>query len=328
MSIELLATIYAILIIAASIFGGIIPRFFKLTHARMQTALSFVAGVILGIGVLHLVPHGFQQFQMIDASRAIDRTVWWLLMGFLVMFFLQRLFHFHSHETPAEVEAGVLADSTCSHEDHDHSHHSHGHHEHSHHDHAHHDQSFTWAGVFFGLTLHSLVDGITLFAAIQAEEGHAHGWMVAGLGYFLAVFLHKPFDSLSIASLMMASGWSAGWRTAVNWIYSLVAPLGMLMCYFGLNQAGDYWSTTLLAGTLCFAAGTCVCISTSDLLPELQFHSHDRLKLSIALLLGLGLAWGLVFIENQGHDHHVDRNGSHHEHHGSDHDHTHGEHNH
>jgi zinc and cadmium transporter len=33
-----------------------------------------------------------------------------------------------------------------------------------------------------------------------------------------------------------------------------------------------------------------LCIASSDLLPELQFHSHDRFKLSVALLAGLSIA--------------------------------------
>ena len=37
---------------------------------------------------------------------------------------------------------------------------------------------------------------------------------------------------------------------------------------------------------LAFSAGTFLCIALSDLLPELQFHAHDRFKLSVALLAG------------------------------------------
>jgi zinc and cadmium transporter len=35
----------------------------------------------------------------------------------------------------------------------------------------------------------------------------------------------------------------------------------------------------------------------SDLLPEVHFHSHDRLKMTIVLLLGVGLALLLVSVE-------------------------------
>ena len=50
----------------------------------------------------------------------------------------------------------------------------------------------------------------------------------------------------------------------------------------------------VLSSALAFSAGTFLCISLSDLLPELQFHRHDRIKLSAALLLGLALAWILT----------------------------------
>jgi zinc and cadmium transporter len=55
---------------------------------------------------------------------------------------------------------------------------------------------------------------------------------------------------------------------------------------------------------LCFAAGAFLCISTSDLLPEVQFHRHDRVKLSLALLLGVAIAAAIVLVETGGHEHH------------------------
>jgi zinc and cadmium transporter len=45
-----------------------------------------------------------------------------------------------------------------------------------------------------------------------------------------------------------------------------------------------------LGATLAFCAGTFLCIAGSDLLPELQFHRHDRMKPSVALLGGLAAA--------------------------------------
>jgi zinc and cadmium transporter len=299
MTQETLAAVYCVVIVFASLLGGWLPRLFHFSHGRMQLAISFVAGVVLGIGVLHLLPHGFLELREADSTRAIDRSVWWLLIGFLTTFFLQRLFHFHTHEAPDALIEPLHAEA------HSGAHvHSHGECESHHHSNsADHDHVFTWWGVFFGLTVHSLIDGVTLAAAIQAEWDHAEGTMLAGFGYFLAVVLHKPFDSLSITSLMLASGWSSGARNIANLVYALVAPAGVLLFFVGLPQAGEA-ASVLLGCTLCFAAGACLCISSSDLLPELQFHSHDRLKLSLALVLGLALAWGIVFVENQGHAHH------------------------
>ena len=56
---------YCALILVASIIGGMIPVWFQLTHRWMQIAVSFVAGVMLGIGVLHMLPHA-----LMDATLA------------------------------------------------------------------------------------------------------------------------------------------------------------------------------------------------------------------------------------------------------------------
>src|SRR6266545_3034567 len=95
----ILLAIYCALILLASLLGGWIPLLVRLTHTRLQLATSFVAGLMLGVGVLHLLPHALSQF------HSIDRTVRWVLGGFVVMFFIQRFFHFHHHDVPEEVPA-------------------------------------------------------------------------------------------------------------------------------------------------------------------------------------------------------------------------------
>jgi len=49
--------------------------------------------------------------------------------------------------------------------------------------------------------------------------------------------------------------------------------------------------------SLAFSGGAFICISLSDLLPEMEFHSHNRWSLSTALLLGIGLAWAIRYLE-------------------------------
>ena len=72
----------------------------RLSHTGMQLAMSFIGGTMLGVGVLHLLPHAY--FELGD----IYPCVWWLLGGFLTMFFIERVFHFHHHDVPAE-DGGV-----------------------------------------------------------------------------------------------------------------------------------------------------------------------------------------------------------------------------
>jgi zinc and cadmium transporter len=52
-----------------------------------------------------------------------------------------------------------------------------------------------------------------------------------------------------------------------------------------------------VGGALAFSAGVFVCIALSDLLPEVEFHSHDRVPLSLAFLAGLVLSWAIGFLE-------------------------------
>src|ERR1041385_6325502 len=89
-----LLALYCALVLLASLAGGWLPLIVRLTHTRLQMAISFVAGLMLGIALLHFLPDAAEQL------RSLDRTVTWVLGGFLAMFFLQRFFHFHHHDLP------------------------------------------------------------------------------------------------------------------------------------------------------------------------------------------------------------------------------------
>jgi zinc and cadmium transporter len=51
------------------------------------------------------------------------------------------------------------------------------------------------------------------------------------------------------------------------------------------------------------AAGVFICIALADILPEVSFHTHDRAKLSVALIVGVLLAISIGFLEGEGHGH-------------------------
>ena len=285
-------TIYCVLTFLVSLAGGWLPLVIRLTHQRMQIALSFVAGVMLGVGLLHLLPHSYSE------TGSIDQTMLWVLAGFLVMFFMQRLLHFHHHE--AAEEDATAAELTHNHA-HDHTAHHHAGHAHGGRQSPH--GPYAWIGAFFGLALHSLIDGIALAAGVEAEMHGQTALAWAGLGTFLAVALHKPFDSLTIGTLMSASGLSPALRHTMNVLFGLMTPLGAL-AFAITHQSSVGEDPAIVGAALGFAAGTFLCIATSDLLPELHFHSHDRIKLSLALLAGIGLAWVIMLVESRGHEHH------------------------
>ncbi len=300
--LALLAT-YCLLIAGAALAGGWLPMLLRLSHTRMQLAMSFIGGVMLGVGILHLLPHAF--FELQD----IYHCVWWLLGGFLTMFFIERVFHFHHHDVPPEGSDA----------DHDHAHehaHAHGHN----HSHAG-GRPRAWQAALVGLALHSAADGMALAASVAAEadlEGSDH--FLAGLAVFLVIWLHIPFDSLALSTLMTVSGATTRARHVANLLFALAVPLGMIVFLFGAEHAMSP-ERPILGAALAFSAGTFLCIATSDLLPELQFHAHDRLKLSASLLFGLAVAGGIVLVESSTHDH--GHHGAVHVEHAHDHAHAH-----
>lgn len=277
----LLIVIYCLLILLASIAGGLVPLYVRLTHKRMEIAVSFVAGVMLGVGLMHLLGHALGAVAEPGSPGSIDGVIQWLLAGVLVMFFFERFFSFHHHDVPDDE--GHIAEEDC-HNGCDSSH----------------DHKMTWGGAALGLSIHSMIAGVALAAAVQYDL-EAHGAALAGLGIFLVIFLHKPFDSLTIGTLMAKGGWSPMSRHVVNGLFALAIPLGVAAFHLGILRHASPDSPAL-PYALAFSAGTFLCISMSDILPELQFHRHDRVKLTISLLLGLSVAWGIALLET-GHQH-------------------------
>ena len=267
-------TIYCALVLLASLAGGWLPLLVHLTHTRLQIAISLVAGLMLGIALLHFLPDAVEQ------SHSLDRTMAWVLGGFLTMFFLQRFFHFHHHDLPEGDP-----EDCC-------------HHEHApagdpgsdHHAHTLADKSakqLSWVGTALGLTLHSLLDGLALAAAVEAGAKVHAG--LAGVGVALAVILHKPFDALAVSTLMTASGSSRLFRQVLNGLFALATPLGMALFYFGREPFCRYQRGLSRRRTGLLRRN--IPLHRLQRPPaQLQFHSHDRFKLSLALLAGLGVA--------------------------------------
>jgi len=132
------------------------------------------------------------------------------------------------------------------------------------------------AGIFAALHRGSLADRLVMLLSVA---GFTVPSFVLGLVLVLIFAVQLGW---------LPSGGQDSWRHAIL----PIVTLGV-----GGNQ--------LIGYALAAAAGTFLCIATSDLLPELQFHTHDRFRLSAALLAGLGLAAAIVFFEERGHDHHL-----------------------
>ncbi len=270
----ILLSVYCLLLIAASLAGGCLPSVMRLTHTRMQLMMSLVGGLMMGVALLHLLPHAAVE------TDSLDYAAWSCTLGLLAMFLTIRVFQVHQHGPPLEVVAEKTHDE-CTHAHHDCEHP--GHHRDSR------SSPLTWIGLFTGLAIHSLLDGIAVGASVVAGLEHGAAGGLFGAGTFLAVLLHKPLDSLSITSVMAVGQWSVRWQTTINVLFSLICPVGALATFFGVQGLGA-WQHLAVGCALGFSAGVFLCISLADILPEIQFHRHDRVKLTAALLIGVALA--------------------------------------
>ncbi|MCB1708816.1 MAG: ZIP family metal transporter [Halioglobus sp.] len=266
-----------------SLVGGLLPNWVRMTHTRTQSAMSFVSGLMLGVAFFHLLPHGVA---MLGGPAATDIAVRWLMLGLIAMLLLLRMFHFHQHDFSDEEE------------------HLHNHNHDHDHDHAaaaptrrqaNTVHRMSWLGIALGLGVHTLIDGIALGAVMLGEIANGAAGLV-GVGVFLAILLHKPLDAMSITTIMAAGGWSRSARATNNLLFALMCPLGALLFFFGVDFLGDN-RDYLVAAALAFSAGAFICIALSDLLPEVHFHSHDRTRLTLAFLLGIGLAYAIGALE-------------------------------
>ena len=297
---------YSAAIVLFSTLGGWLPSLIALTHTRMQVVISFVGGLMLGIAVFHLFPHAIVEVGL----ERIDTVTWSVMAGLLVMFFLLRAFHFHQHgpadfgptrddqhceehahhDEPADADHAHDHNPTCDHSDaHDHRGHDCGH------DHKRKEPG-RWLGVLIGLGLHTMLDGVALAAAVSADSHSSEGFAFWGVGVFLAVLLHKPLDAISITSLMRVDGRSFRTIFFVNFGFALMVPLGAGLLVLGILEQSQFANQMIGIG-LAFSAGVFLCISLSDLLPEMEFHSHNRMRLTAALLLGILTAAAIGYLE-------------------------------
>lgn len=265
-------------IVVASLLGGALPLASGLTHTRLQLYLSFAAGTMLGAAFFHMMP---------EAVRlGSAETLRWSAGGLLALFFLERFFAFHHHEAPENP------DEPCPPHPHEHA------------AGVGHSAglvdpaapgafgpgtkgtSLHWGAAAFGLGVHTLAGGVALASAVDAGARAGRLMGAAAWGVFVATVVHKPADALTLVSLMLRAGMPRIQAHLVNLAFAMMIPAGVGLFFVGAKWLGPTASVPYTASALAFSAGTFLCIALSDLLPELQFHAHDRLKLSAALLGG------------------------------------------
>lgn len=284
--IVLLLLVYSTAIFAVSLLGGKLSAIVTMTHTRTQLVMSLVAGFLLGVAMYHLLLHSLED---IPGPYAGEIAVGCAVLGVIMIIVLLRIFRFHHHEFDRE------AVQVPDHQVPDHQ----GRHDHHDHQGAKDVNPRSVFGVATGLGLHTITEGIALGASMRVGLMHEEGLVLAGLGVFLAIMMHKPLDAYSIIGLMRVSGYGNRACTLTNIGFALLCPLITVFTFYGVGLLSELNEMHILGYVMAFAAGVFLCISLSDLLPEIQFHSHDRGILILAFLIGIGLAYALFHFESE-----------------------------
>ena len=250
---------YFIAIAAVSFFSGKLSTVVTITHNRTQMLISFISGFIIGMAVSHLLPHSLSY---ISGPDAFEETSTWLLFGIIFMVLLLRAFNFQQYE---------FGDS-------------------------HNHKTSLW-GLVIGLGLHSITEGIALGISIRVAPDSGEE-ILKGLGIFLVIILHKPLDACSIIGMMRSSGFGRRACSLANILFALLCPLVMVLTYFSMQYFTPFDSKQIAGYVLAFTCGLFLCIALNDLLPEVQFHRHDRKKLTMIFLLGIFISYSLNYLEH------------------------------
>jgi zinc and cadmium transporter len=281
---------FSFLIAVFALFGGLLPFRGEISHTRLQFYLTFSAGVMLGAAFFHVMPDAIEK-------SGKEYVGVWMALAVVGLFCIERFIAPHSHE----VDDGHASEQSGD------EHHDHEHELGQEHGHSPMPQYRAaapavagWMAVL-GLTIHTFMNGVGLAGSVENDLSKSVAFYgIPGLAMFLAVFLHKPADALAISTVLTRKRVS---RRKITWVqlgYVAMIPLGAYAFALTSGALGETLKHQLTGFALAFSAGTFIFIALSDLLPEVQFHRHDRVPLFLTLVGGVLLMGFIAFLEGLG----------------------------
>ncbi len=216
----------------ATLLGGWgVVRFLQGRAHYMRLLSGVAAGYLLSVTLVRVVP------ECLEPALGGERNAFWVLAGYLLVHLMEHgmTMHFHYGEE------------------------------------THHSSALSGVMALVGLSLHSLMDGVAIGAAL-AMGGNLGSLVVLG------ILLHRIPEGGTIASIFLVHGF--GRRGALM----AAATLALAALVGAYGQAVLH----LPGGpTLGLTAGLALYVASSDLLPEVQKEPGPRGAL--ALLTGVGV---------------------------------------
>lgn len=267
--------LYCAAILLFALLGGSVPFLGRVTHDRLQIYLSLSAGVMLGASFFHVMP---------DAMDRAGEWVfgWSISLGVVGLLCVERFVAPHSHEISSKLQADHKHEPGCEHD----------------HEHRAAPTVAGWMAVL-GLTIHTFINGVGLAGAVKVDldKPSTGTWALPGLALFLAIVLHKPADALAITTVLSRKGVSRGKIGLVLLGFAAMVPVGAIAFLAAEKSLGPALRTQLTGAALAFSAGAFLFVALSDLLPEIQFHRHDRIPLALALIVGVAFMGLIAYLE-------------------------------
>jgi zinc and cadmium transporter len=128
---------------------------------------------------------------------------------------------------------------------------------------------------FFGITLHSFIDGLALGAGVAIPA--------LSVAVTAAILLHKLPASLSLCGILLHCEYPRKRIFTLILAFALATPLGAAVSFFLLQDL----SGPALPAAVALSAGTFLAIATADLLPQIHSKPEGRFRNLAALFVGL-----------------------------------------
>jgi ZIP family zinc transporter/zinc and cadmium transporter len=232
---DLLMIVYLIITVLFSMIGSLIVlKFYKWSEKNSFLIINFVAGIMLALAFIHLIPEGFEFNQKI---------MLWVLCGFLLMFLLQFIVLIHPCHVFNNSKSIVTDNVTLP--------------------------------IFFGLLLHSFIDGLII--AIGFEAGFNLGIITT-----VCIMAHKLPDGITIAGILIYKGLSKIKIFILSFVIAFFTPIGAISGIILFKNI----SLSNIGSMLGITAGSFIFISASDLIPE-TYKSNKKTITSIMLFIGV-----------------------------------------
>ncbi|MBK8571439.1 MAG: ZIP family metal transporter [Holophagaceae bacterium] len=216
----------------ATLLGGWgVVRFLQGRAQFMRLLSGVAAGYLLSVTVVRIIPECLE-------AKGGEINAYWVLAGYLLVHVMEHgiTLHFHYGEethTDGSPLSGVLA--------------------------------------LVGLSLHSLMDGVAIAAALSTNSN-------LGPLVVLGILFHRIPEGGTIASIFLVRGFGNRGAMLAAGTLALAAMLG---------AAGQSLLNLPTGPILGLTAGLALYVASSDLLPEVQKVSG--LRSTIALLSGVGI---------------------------------------